>query len=91
MAGKFGEPDAQDATARNEKTVTEAAQYIIDLGEEAKTSVQNRDLGSVKVSPQALKQEFDVMKDTPEHMATFFTDNKMTVENMIQYLTKMNK
>ncbi len=87
----FGTPDANDATARNEKTVMEAAQYIVDLGKEAKEEVQNRDLGSVKVSPQQSRQEFDVMRDTPEHLAQFFTDNKMTVENMVQYLKKMNK
>ena len=87
----FGTPDANDATARNERTVLEAAQYIVDLGKEAKEDVQNRDLGSVKVSPQQGRQEFDVMKDVPEHLAKFFTDNKMTVENMVQYLTKMNK
>ncbi len=91
MPDEFGTPDANDATARNEKTVTEAAKYIVDLGEEAKSEVQNRDLGSVKISPQQQRQEFDAMKDSTEHMAKFFTDNKMTVEETIQYLTKMNK
>ena len=51
MPDTFGEPDAHDATSRNEKTVTEAAQYIVDLGEQAKTEVQNRELGSVKITP----------------------------------------
>ncbi|KKK82464.1 hypothetical protein LCGC14_2803130 [marine sediment metagenome] len=87
----FGTPDANDATARNEKTVTEAAKYIVDLGEEAKSEVQNRDLGSVKISSQQQRQEFEAMQDNPEHLAQFFSDNKMTVENMVQYLKKMNK
>ena len=87
----FGTPDANDATARNEKTVTEAAKYIVDLGEEAKSEVQNRDLGSVKISSQQQRQEFEAMQDNPEHLSQFFSDNKMTVENMVQYLKKMNK
>ena len=88
---EFGEPDAQDATSRAEKTVREAAQYIVDLGKAAKTEVQNRDLGSVKITPAQRKQEFDIMKDNPEHLAQFFTDQKATVEEMVQYLKQMNK
>lgn len=91
MADNFGTPDAADATSRGERTVMEAAQYIVDLGEAAKSEVQNRDLGSVKVSPDQRRQEFDIMKDNPGHLAKFFTDQKATVEEMIQYLTKMNK
>lgn len=90
MADEFGIPDAQDATSRGEKTVTEAAQYIVDLGEQAKREVQNRDLGSVKISPEQRRQEFDVMKGSPEHLAQFFVDQEATVEEMVQYLKKMN-
>lgn len=68
----------------------EAAQYIVDLGEQAKKEVQNRDLGSVNISPSQRRQEFVVMKDNPEHMAQFFVDQKATVEEMVQYLKKMN-
>ncbi len=91
MPDDFGTPDAADATSRNEKTVTEAAQYIVDLGEQAKTEVQNRELGSVKITPAQRKQEFEIMKDNPEHLAKFFTDQKASVEEMVQYLKKMNK
>lgn len=87
----FGTPDAHDATSRHERTVTEAAQYIVDLGEAAKSEVQNRDLGSVKVSPEQRRQEFDIMKDNSEHLSQFFIDQKATVEEMIQYLKQMNK
>ncbi len=91
MPDDFGTPDAQDATSRSERTVTEGAQYIVDLGEVAKREVQNRDLGSVRVSPEQRRQEFEVMKDNPEHLAKFFTDQKASVEEMVQYLKKMNK
>ena len=30
------------------------------------------------------------MKDNPEHMAKFFVDQKASVEEMVQYLKKMN-
>lgn len=90
MADDFGIPDAGDATSRGERTVMEAAQYIVDLGEQAKKEVQNRDLGSVNISPSQRRQEFVVMKDNPEHMAQFFVDQKATVEEMVQYLKKMN-
>ncbi len=91
MADEFGTPDAQDATSMHEKTVREAAEYAADLDTAVKENVQNRDLGSVKVSPAQRRQEFDVMKDSPEHLAKFFTDQKATVEEMVQYLVKMNK
>ncbi len=75
----------------HEKTVREAGEYAASLDIAVKENVQNRDLGSVKVSPQQRRQEFDVMKDNPEHLAQFFTDQKATVEEMVQYLKEMNK
>jgi hypothetical protein len=87
----FGTPSANDVTAMHEKTVREAGEYAASLDIAVKENVQNRDLGSVKVSPQQQKQEWDVMKDNPEHLAQFFVDQKATVEEMLQYLKKMNK
>ena len=88
---EFGTPEARDATSMHEKTVREAAEYAADLDVAVKENVQNRDLGSVKVSPQQRQQEFEVMKDNPEHLAQFFVDQKATVEEMVQYLKRMNK
>lgn len=68
----------------------EAAEYIVDLGETAQKEVQNRDLGSVRVTPQQRSQEWGVMKDSPEHLAKFFVDQKASVEQMVGYLKKMN-
>ncbi len=90
MPDEFGTPGANDATSQHEKTVREAGEYAASLDIAVKEDVQNRDLGSVKVSPQQRRQEFEVMKDNPEHLAQFFTDQKATVEEMIQYLKKMN-
>ena len=91
MAGKFGTPDAHDATSIAEKAVIEAAEADVSLDKSVKESLINRPLGSVKISPQQQKQEFDSMKDDEGHLTQFFVDNKMTVEQTIQYLTKMNK
>jgi hypothetical protein len=90
MPDEFGTPDARDATSQHEKTVQEAGEYAASLDIAVKEDVQNRDLGSVKVSPQQRRQEFELMKDNPEHLAQFFTDQKATVEEMVQYLKKMN-
>ncbi len=87
----FGTPDAEDATSRGERTVQEAAQYIVDLGEQAKREVQNRPLGSVKISPQQRRQEWELMKDNPEHLSQFFTDQKATVEQMVKFAKDMLK
>ena len=87
----FGTPDAHDPTSMGERSVIESAEADVSLDKDVKESLVNRPLGSVKVSPQQQKQEFDAMKDTPEHLAQFFTDNRMTPEQTIGYLTKMNK
>ncbi len=91
MPDDFGTPDTQDATSQHEKTVKEAGEYAASLDIAVKENVQNRELGSVRVSPAQRRQEFEVMKDNPEHLAQFFTDQKATVEEMVQYLKKMNK
>lgn len=91
MADEFGTPDAQDATSMHEKTVREAGEYAASLDIAVKENVQNRPLGSVKVSPAQRRQEFDAMKDNTEHLAKFFTDQEATVEEMVQYLVEMNK
>ena len=69
----------------------EAAQYIVDLGKQAESEVQNRPLGSVKISPQQRRQEWDVMKDNPDHLAQFFVDQKATVEQMVKFAKDMLK
>ena len=89
--GDFGTPDANDATAMHEKTVREAAEYVAGLDEAVKAEVLNRDLGSVKISPQQRKQEWELMKDNPEHLSQFFTDQKATVEQMVKYAKDMLK
>ncbi len=91
MPDEFGTPDAHDATALSERAVIEAANADVSLDKSVKESLTNRPLGSVKISPQQQKQEFDSMKDDDQHLAQFFVDNKMTVEQTVQYLTKMNK
>ncbi len=87
----FGIPDARDATSQHEKTVMEAAEYIADLDRAVKDDILNRPLGSVKVSPEQRKQEWELMKDNPEHLAKFLVDNKATVEQAIKYAKEMLK
>lgn len=92
---KFGTPDAHDAVARDEKTVQEAAQYDAEL-DEAMKEMHPRDLGSVKVSSQDERTEWEMNiqaaeSGDPSLMATFFVDQKMTVEQMVQYSKKMLK
>ena len=91
MPDEFGTPDARDATSMDEKTVQEAAEYAASLDQAVKDDVSNRPLGSVKVSPADERAEWELMKVNPPHLAQFFVDNKMTVEQMIQYAKKMNK
>ena len=88
---KFGEPDARDATSQHEKTVQEAAEYAASLDKAVKEDLLNRPLGSVKVPPEQRKQEWELMKDNPEHLAQFFVDNKATVEQMIKHAKEMLK
>lgn len=87
----FGTPTANDATSMHEKTVREAAEYIADLDQAVKDDVSNRPLGSVKVSPEQRKQEWELMRDNPEHLAQFFTDQSATVEQMVKYAKEMLK
>ena len=91
MPDDFGTPEARDATARDEKTIQEAAEYAASLDQAVKDDVSNRPLGSVKVSPEQRKQEWELMKDNPEHLAQFFVDNKATVEQMIKHAKEMLK
>lgn len=91
MPDEFGTPDAHDATAMSERAVIEAAKADVSLDKAVKESLINRPLGSVKISPQQQRQEFDSMKDDETHLTQFFVDNRMTPEQTIQYLTKMNK
>ncbi|KKK90366.1 hypothetical protein LCGC14_2723710 [marine sediment metagenome] len=86
----FGTPKANDATAQQEKTVQEAGEYAASLDQAVKDDVSNRPLGSVKISPQDERSEWELMKDNPQHLAQFFVDQKMTVEQMIQYAKKMS-
>lgn len=85
MADEFGTPKARDATSMHERTVMEAGQYAADLDRAVKENILPRDLGSVKVTPEQQRQEWELMKDNPEHLAQFFTDQKATVEQMIKY------
>ncbi|KKK86718.1 hypothetical protein LCGC14_2760460 [marine sediment metagenome] len=87
---QFGEPDAHDATAQHEKTVMEAGEYAASLDESVKDDISNRPLGSVKISPQDERTEWELIKGNPENLAQFFVDQKMTVEQMIQYAKKMS-
>jgi len=89
MPDDFGTPKARDATSMHERTVMEAGQYAADLDRAVKEDLLNRPLGSVKVTPEQQRQEWELMKDNPEHLAQFFTDQKATVEQAIQYATKM--
>ena len=86
----FGTPKANDATAQHEKTVQEVGEYAASLDQTVKDDVSNRPLGSVKVSPQQELDEWNVMKDDVNHLTQFLVDNKMTWEQGIQYLKKMN-
>ena len=90
MADEFGTPTANDATSMHEKTVREAAEYIAGLDQAVKDDVSNRPLGSVNVSPEQRRQEWELMKDNPEHLSQFFTDQKATVEQMVKYAKEMN-
>ncbi len=87
----FGTPEARDATAAHEKTVKEAGEYAASLDQAVKDDISNRPLGSVKVSPQQRKQEWELMKDNPEHLAQFFQDQGATVEQMVKYAKEMLK
>ena len=96
MADEFGTPDAHDATSVSERAVIEAAQADVSLDKAVKESLLNRPLGSVKVSSQDRKTEFDLMKQAAElgdvePFLTFFSDQNATEEQVIQYLKKMNK
>ena len=91
MVGEFGTPDANDATAMHEKTVREAAEYAADLDEAVKDDILNRPLGSVNVSPEQRRQEWELMRDNPEHLSQFFTDQSATVEQMVKYAKEMLK
>ncbi len=87
----FGTPDAHDATAQHEKTVREAGEYAASLDKAVKEDILNRPLGSVKVTPEQRRQEYDLMRDNPEHLAQFFQDQSATVEQMVQYSTEMEE
>jgi hypothetical protein len=89
VPNEFGTPEAKDATAQHEKTVREAAEYAAGLDKAVKEDVLNRPLGSVKVSPEQRRQEYDLMRENPEHLAQFFTDQSATVEQMVQYAKEM--
>ena len=94
MADEFGTPDAHDATSLGERAVMEAAEADVSLDKAVKDSLLNRPLGSVKISPQDRKTEYDLMKqaadlgDTEPFLA-FFKDQNATEEQVIQYLKKM--
>ena len=89
MSDDFGTPNARDATSMHEKTVMEAGQYAAELDKAVKEDILNRPLGSVKVSPEQRREEYALMRENPEHLAQFFTDQGATVEQMIQYGTEM--
>ena len=89
MPDDFGTPEARDATAMHEKTVKEAGEYAASLDQSVKDDILNRPLGSVKVSPEQRKQEYALMRDNPEHLAQFFTDQSATVEQMVKYAKEM--
>ena len=89
MPDEFGTPGANDATSQHEKTVREAGQYAADLDKAVKEDVLNRPLGSVKVSPEQRKQEYELMRDNPQHLAHFFQDQGATVEQAITYAKEM--
>ena len=85
----FGTPDAHDATSVSERAVIEAAKGDVALDKAVKESLLNRPLGSVKVTPEQRRQEYDLMRDNPEHLAQFFQDQSATVEQMVQYAKEM--
>ncbi len=89
MPDDFGTHEARDATARSEQTVKEAGEYAASLDQAVKDDVLNRPLGSVKVSLEQRKQEYDLMRDNPEHLAQFLVDQKATVEQMVKYAKEM--
>ncbi len=91
MPDEFGTPNARDATSMHERTVMEAGQYAADLDQAVKEDLLNRPLGSVKVSPEQRRQEWELMRDNPEHLAQFFTDQSATVEQMVKYAKEMLK
>ena len=96
MAGEFGTPDAHDATSLSERAVIESAQADVSLDKAVKEDLLNRPLGSVKISPQERKTEYELMKqaadlgDTEPFLA-FFSDQNATEEQVIKYLKKMNE
>jgi hypothetical protein len=73
----------------HEKTVMEAGQYAAELDKAVREDILNRPLGSVKVSPEQRREEYALMRDNPEHLAQFFTDQKATVEQMVKYAKDM--
>ena len=89
VGNEFGTPDAHDATSQHEKTVQEAGEYAASLDEAVKEDILNRPLGSVKVSPKDRMAEYEAMRDNPDHLAQFFTDQNATVEQAIQYAKEM--
>ncbi len=91
MPKDFGTPDALDATSQHEKTVQEAGEYAASLDQAVKEEVLNRPLGSVKISPADRQREYEMMRDSPEHLAQFFVDTKATVEQMVQYAKAQEK
>jgi hypothetical protein len=86
---EFGTPKAKDPTARDERTVQEAAEYGASLDQAVKDEVSNRPLGSVKIPFMDKMAEYKLMRENPEHLAQFFIDQKATVEQMIQYAKEM--
>jgi hypothetical protein len=89
MPDDFGTPEANDATSIHEKTVVEAGQYAAELDKAVREDILNRSLGSVKVSPEQRREEYALMRENPEHLAQFFTDQKATVEQMVKYAKEM--
>ena len=85
----FGTPGAQDPTSQHEKTVMEAGEYAAELDKAVKEDILNRPLGSVKVSPEQRREEYALMRENPEHLAQFFSDQKATVEQMVKYAKEM--
>lgn len=86
---EFGTPQARDATAQHEKTVQEAGQYAAELDDAVKNEVLNRPLGSVEVSFEDRMAEYEMMRDSPQHLAQFFQDQGATVEQAIKYAKEM--
>ncbi len=96
MPDEFGTPEARDATAMHEKTVQEAAEYAASLDQAVKEDLLNRPLGSVKVTPEQRKQEWEINLQAaeagdPSLLAKYYVDNKATVEQMIKHAKGMLK